>query len=93
MPHIARDLIRLRPMTTCSVEGDHDKHPREILVCWVRQKAMSSTLQHEEGTLHDLLDHDNIGLRIITTVRCDDQAKVHHGVLAYLDVADNCREA
>ena len=69
MPHIARDLIRLRPMPTCSVEGDHAERLREILVCWVRQKTLSSTLRHEEGTLHDLSDHDNI-----TAVRCDDQA-------------------
>jgi hypothetical protein len=58
MPHIARDLIRLHPMPTCSVEGDHANRLREILVCWVRQKTLSSTLRHEEGTLHDLSDHD-----------------------------------
>ena len=33
MPHIARDLIRLRPMPTCSVEGDHADRLREILGC------------------------------------------------------------
>jgi len=38
MPHIARDLIRLRPMPTCSVEGDHADRLREILGCWVRQR-------------------------------------------------------
>jgi len=67
---IARDLIRLRPMPTCSLEGDHADGLREILVCWVRQKTLSSTLRHEEGTLHELSDHDND-----SAVRCDAQAQ------------------
>jgi hypothetical protein len=40
--------------------------------------------RHEEGTLHDLSDHDNI-----PAVLCDAQAQVNHGVLDYLYDADN----